>query len=547
VLSQGRSRHTFWLVNFVAVVLGILVGSTLAFLIGLSAQRRAARAELRLYTPGVLSAVERVGYETRTTLKEIQSDDLEFCSDAELLFMRQQLFRSVLIRDIGRTRDGKLYCTTGRGRLTVALTRDLPDFQFENRLLFRDIPLAIYPGSAGEVVESNGVSLVYSRDFFATLDHPPVFYTAFIVNRAKRQVFALYGPNVPLSVDDILTDKLVERDGELYEAMCSEQYPGCVVGRLSVSEWAKQHEEFIFDSQIAGGLLGAALAVIFLQFYQTRSMEVELRRAVRRGALRLVYQPIVDLTTGKIVAAEALLRWSRRGRDVPPDVFIALAERRHFISVLTQWVVRNVIVELGSTIDERRIRVTVNIASEDLKDSAFPTFLTDCLRTAGLTADRIGLELTERSAAEGTSAAKAIGLLQSLGHPIYIDDFGTGYSSLSYLHRLSPDAIKMDQSFTQTIGTEAITAPVVPLILEMASKLNMLIVVEGIETREQADYFTAASPNGSPVWGQGWFFGKPMTASDLRSMLARGSAQTDEEGHASKRGIKAEDRNVIRD
>jgi len=525
LLSQDRRRRVVWLVNFVVVILGALVGGTITFLIRQCAQQRAARAELRLYTREVLSVEERLGSETRATLKAIKSDNLEFCSDAELLYMRQQLFRSALIRDIGRTRGDKLYCTTGRGRLSVALPRDTPNFEFEDRLVFRDIPLAIYPGGTGEVIESNGVSLVYSHEFFATLDHPPVFYTVFIVNSSKHQVFALYGPDVPLSVDEILTGALVERrNGELYEAICSDKYPGCIVGRLSVSAWAEQYRDFVLESQVAGGLLGAAIAFILLQFYQTRSMEVELRRAVRRGTLRLVYQPIVDLKTGRIVAVEALLRWSRRGRDVSPEVFVALAERRRFIGALTRWVIRNVILELGTTIEERHIRVTVNIASEDLKDLGFPAFLTDCLQKARLTANLIGLELTERSAAEGTSAATAIGLLRSLGHSIYIDDFGTGYSSLSYLHRLAPDAIKIDRSFTQTIGTEAVTAPVVPLILEMASKLNMLVVVEGIESREQAVYFNAAVPNGSPIWGQGWLFGKPMPVSELRSLLARNSA-----------------------
>ena len=104
------------------------------------------------------------------------------------------------------------------------------------------------------------------------------------------------------------------------------------------------------------------------------------------------------------------------------------------------------------------------------------------MRSAGLAPACIGLELTERSTSDQAVAIRAISDLRLAGHTVYIDDFGTGYSSLSYLHRLSVDAIKIDQSFTQTVGTGAVTASVVPLILDMAYELGLMVVVEGIET-----------------------------------------------------------------
>lgn len=104
---------------------------------------------------------------------------------------------------------------------------------------------------------------------------------------------------------------------------------------------------------------------------------------------------------------------------------------------------------------------------------------------------------------------------------VYIDDFGTGYSSLSYLHRLAVDAIKIDRSFTQTVGTEAVTASVVPQILAMAAQLELMVVVEGVETAEQMEYFRAAGPG---LLGQGWFFGKPVPAAQLRERLSERTA-----------------------
>jgi len=128
----------------------------------------------------------------------------------------------------------------------------------------------------------------------------------------------------------------------------------------------------------------------------------------------------------------------------------------------------------------------------------------------------VGLELTERSTADHKTAVHALAQFKNTGHVMYIDDFGTGYSSLAYLHELHVDAIKMDRAFTRTVGTGAVTASVVPQILEMAAQLDLLVVVEGIETREQAEYFRAA---GRGILGQGWLFGMPVPASQFRKLL----------------------------
>ena len=128
----------------------------------------------------------------------------------------------------------------------------------------------------------------------------------------------------------------------------------------------------------------------------------------------------------------------------------------------------------------------------------------------------LGLELTERSTADSIVATKALSDLKQAGYRLYIDDFGTGYSSLAYLHRLAVDGIKIDQIFTQTVGTESITATVIPQILEMARQLELQVIVEGVETKEQADYFRAAFPTGR---AQGWLYSRPLSANDLRRLL----------------------------
>jgi sensor c-di-GMP phosphodiesterase-like protein len=114
-------------------------------------------------------------------------------------------------------------------------------------------------------------------------------------------------------------------------------------------------------------------------------------------------------------------------------------------------------------------------------------------------------------------AVETIHQLRRRGHSIHIDDFGTGYSSLSYLHDLSVDAIKIDRSFTQSIGTEAVTVAILPQILAMAQALNLLVIVEGIETEQQAEYFAIHS---QPVLAQGWLFGRPVPSEQFHRLLA---------------------------
>jgi len=266
-------------------------------------------------------------------------------------------------------------------------------------------------------------------------------------------------------------------------------------------------------------LLGGALGLILVQFHHGHSsMESQLRRAIQKDSLTLVYQPIIDLETNAIVGAEALVRWiNEDGESVRPEVFIALAEQRGFVGQITQRVARCAVEELGDLLKTGTFRLTLNISSEDLHDARFVANLDSALGKSGVPAASIGLELTERFAADQERAMDTLALIKSKGYMVYIDDFGTGYSSLAYLHRLQVDAIKIDRTFTQTVGTEAVTASVVPQILDMAAKLGLLVVVEGIETKKQAEYFRAS---GRGILGQGWLFGKPVPVAQFRKLLA---------------------------
>jgi sensor c-di-GMP phosphodiesterase-like protein len=272
-----------------------------------------------------------------------------------------------------------------------------------------------------------------------------------------------------------------------------------------------------------GGLACGLFGFLFSILYQrSTGMAQQLRRAIRKEKLRLVYQPIVDLPTGRIVGAETLVRWTNEsGIEVAPDVFVKLAEERGFVGSITKFVLRHALSDFYETLcTHPAFRLSVNVAAADLADSTFLPALDRALELAGIPADRLVIEITESSAVRSRIAIETIHRLRQKGHAVHIDDFGTGYSNLAYLHDLSVDAIKIDKTFVQAIGTDSVISAILPQILSIAEALKLEVVVEGVETFLQARYFADI---GKPVLAQGWLFGRPVSAGELHRLLTEES------------------------
>jgi len=280
----------------------------------------------------------------------------------------------------------------------------------------------------------------------------------------------------------------------------------------------KQHSWLMLLGALVGGVLGFLGSSLY---HRNQNMAVQLRRAIRKNKLRMVYQPIVEIKSGRIVEAEALVRWTDEdGFAISPEIFVGLAEERGFISELTRFVVRQALKDMAETLrQDPGFRLNINVTASDLADPEFLFMLKRTMEEAGIDASSLAIEVTESSTASKQMARDTIHQLRALGHSVQIDDFGTGYSSLAYLKDLSVDAIKIDRSFTQTIGTESVTRALLPLILAMAEALNLQVIVEGIETVEQAEYFASMV---RPILGQGWLYGRPVSSSEFKLMLKKG-------------------------
>jgi len=210
----------------------------------------------------------------------------------------------------------------------------------------------------------------------------------------------------------------------------------------------------------------------------------ELRLAVERNELEVHYQPKVDLGSGHVGAAEALLRWRHpvRGR-VPPGVFIPFAEQTGYVKVLTRWVLREVVRQCSEWQARGcEIQVAVNLSARDLMSEDLPDFIRGLLAEHDLPAYLLRLEVTESGFLDDPQRARQVLVrLAQAGHSISVDDYGTGYSSLTYLRQLPVDELKIDRSFIAGIAVEPNLAVIVRSTIEMGHGLGMKIVAEGVE------------------------------------------------------------------
>jgi sensor c-di-GMP phosphodiesterase-like protein len=498
-------------------------GALAGYLVGRDLTLRHAAARLEPYASRILLEGETAGEQARALLATINASPHPFCSDAEVAWFRKLVFQSEYLKDAGRIRDGRVDCAATLGRLDQPTAETKPDFtrQDGTRVYRNLVPFQI-PGQDVVTLQVGDSFVVYNPWNLKDLGSASMHFTVSDVDIPTGQTVRLVGELSQAPVQVLLHNGQSRVGNTLYATRCSARYASCMTAYISTPEALRanlgEFRTYIFLGALGGAIIGFSCSVIYRRI---KGIERQLRRAIRREALTVVYQPIVELATGRIVAAEALVRWTDEDNSViGPDVFVRIAEKRGFVGEITRLVVSRSLRDFKKTFDRRPdFHVNVNIAAADLADPAFLPMLEQSLERAGVKPGNLGMEITERHTAGKQVAKDAILRLRQQGHLVYIDDFGTGYSSLAYLHDLSVDAIKIDRAFTGAIGTEAVTVAILPQILAMADALKLRIIVEGVETAEQRDYFVA---RGQSCLAQGWLYGYPVASEEFLRALAAG-------------------------
>jgi len=253
----------------------------------------------------------------------------------------------------------------------------------------------------------------------------------------------------------------------------------------------------------------------------------ELRDAIGNGRLFLLYQPIVALDDGRLLGAEALIRWAHPVHGMlAPDSFIPVAERTGLIVPLGRWVLRTAVRQLANWIavygDRAPGVLNVNISARDLREPGFADGVKALLDEYGIPADRMVLEITETMALEPGQSVVNLEQLRGYGIRVSLDDFGTGHSTLTLLHDCPIDEIKLDRSFTQAEIDGRV--PVAAAVIHLAQALGLHAVAEGVETAEQAEQLLALGYTAA----QGYRFARPMTADRFDVLLVRARSLTPE-------------------
>lgn len=253
------------------------------------------------------------------------------------------------------------------------------------------------------------------------------------------------------------------------------------------------------------------------QVQARRLMELDLRNAVADGELELYYQPLVNIESHTISGFEALLRWNspKRGQ-VPPSVFIPLAEQTGLITQIGAWVLKQGCLEAVRWPDN--LRLAVNLSPIQFKSKTLVLDVIAALGHSGLPAHRLELEITESVMLQETDATlDMLHNLRNLGVRISMDDFGTGYSSLSYLRQFPFDKIKIDQSFVRDLPTKNGSVAIVRAVTGLGASLGMTTTAEGVETMEQLEKLRSEGC----IEVQGYLFSPPRPASELPALVAR--------------------------
>jgi diguanylate cyclase (GGDEF)-like protein/PAS domain S-box-containing protein len=261
------------------------------------------------------------------------------------------------------------------------------------------------------------------------------------------------------------------------------------------------------------------------QVVERLTLEHSLRLALEKQELSLVYQPQMDIATGRITGLEALLRWKHPELGlVPPDKFIRIAENSGLIVPIGEWVLRTACSQARKWQDEGlpAVSVAVNVSAVQFRQEGFRELISRVLLETGLASQYLELELTESLLLSNADVGfPMVQELKKMGLKLAIDDFGTGYSSLSYLRQFPVSKLKIDRSFIRDVATNPDDAAITTAIISMARGLNLKVIAEGVENEQQMSFLRAHHCDEI----QGYYFSKPLTVDDVAAKLRTPSVQ----------------------
>lgn len=475
-------------------------------------QAYAAQSDLGLrYAHDMLYRVDETVRQALGGLALLSRYGADPCSAEAQATMRRVALGASYLKAVGHVRDGVMQCSSLGGAPFPLGSRVLR--QSTGELIYARVPVDGSRPSSLMAIQRGGFGALFDSNLPLDTGTASPGMSLAVLHLERRA-------DEPVSMASGFVDRawVARLDGQAQVSFTDGNYlvsiarstltPSAGVAALPLSAVAAQRNALAWRLVPAGLVAGIAMAAaLLLLARQQNSLESALRKALRNDELFLLYQPVVDLGSGRCIGVEALLRWRRSsGELIGPDLFIPLAEQTGMITRVTARVLQLVERDTSAFLHTHPdFHVAINLAASDLHSNAIVAALEPMLAASGPGTANVVVEITERGILDIEAARPVIGALRGRGVHVAIDDFGTGYAGLSYLESLQVDFLKIDRSFIETIGTGAPTNQVVGHIIAMASAMGLRMVAEGIETPAQADYLRERGVQ----FAQGWLFGKP--------------------------------------
>ena len=512
-------------VTTVITLIGALLAIALPIFFAIHlADRQARDAEARR----AISYAEDVVHRTDKTADQIASGINKLvnrhasdpCSDDNISLMQQIDVSSSYIQTIGGVSGDRLICSS-LGRFGKGLDLGKVDYVSPGKVAVRaSVELPFAKGITFIIVERDGFAAIVHKDLpiDVSTEEKDVSLATFALNDGR--ILSAHGMIRPHWILAHLqnTQSTFFEDGYVIALLRSKRYATGAVAALPISHVAEGTRHFALILVPIGLLAGIALAWSIVRLGRLQlALPSMIKAALKRDEFHLVYQPMVEIETGKWVGAEALIRWKRpTGEMVRPDIFIPVAEDTGLIRQITRRVIELVGRDARDLFKRLpHFHIAINLSSADLHSAETAQLLHHLTARLNAAPSNLMVEATERGFIKADLTREVIRQLREAGTLVAIDDFGTGYSSLSHLGSLELDFLKIDKSFVDKIGTEAASSHVALHIIEMAKTLKLKMIAEGVETEAQARFLRERGVQ----YAQGYLYAAPMVFSDLAGKL----------------------------
>lgn len=441
----------------------------------------------------------------------------DLCSPAAIAEMRAIDLVSSYIQAVGHVVGNRMVCSSIAGT-TASFDLGPPDrVQPNGSKLRSNVTFPFAPGQSFIVIERWGLAAIIHKQLPLDATVNSADTSVALTTRDGQWPIATIGffdPAWKARIRDPSVSSFVDDDHIVAIARSRRFFFATVASlpRAAVADsWARTAMQLIPIALAAAILMGfGTYRLVNLQ----ASPAATMKRGMRRGQFHVVYQPIVELGSGRWVGAEALVRWNIPGAEpLTPSVFIPAAEQSGIIQDLTRHICMLVARDIRQLLEDNpEFYVSINLSAADLGDSRILDLIRTMLASENISPRNLVLEATEHCFVDHAQARPIIQDLRKLGLRFAIDDFGTGYSGLSMLEDFEADVLKIDKSFVDALTTDAPSRRVIPHIIEMGKSLSLAMVAEGIEHQRQADQLRTLGVQ----FGQGYLFGKPMPMDEFR-------------------------------